>query len=224
MIQEQMTTETIDVFSEDMQPLSPAAVSIDDVHKKGLWHQTFACWLVNPAQKTIFLQKRGPRNRIDPGSYDATASGHLFSGETPSDGFREFKEETGIDIAETDRLYIGSFRNMATRGSYINNELCHVFLARTYSQPDFSPEPGEVLTITEFSIHELLDVFTGQKSFATSLTPPTDGNHPLTLYMHDMCNFEARTTHQEYYANVMKCAQKWAADLPDVCLNLSQHP
>jgi len=85
--------EYLDIFDELFNPLEPAKASIDDVHKKGLWHQTFACWIVNPQKETVLFQLRGVRNRIDPGSFDASSSGHLKAGESPADGFRELSEE-----------------------------------------------------------------------------------------------------------------------------------
>lgn len=29
--------------------------TIDDVHQKGLWHQTVAYWLFNPIKKEVYL-------------------------------------------------------------------------------------------------------------------------------------------------------------------------
>lgn len=98
--------ENLDIFDELFNPLAPTSASIDEVHKKGLWHQTFACWVISPQRKTILFQLRGARNRIDPGSLDASASGHLKAGEKPADGFRELREELGIDIPVENRRWI----------------------------------------------------------------------------------------------------------------------
>ena len=41
--------------------LKPYHTSIDNIHKLGFWHQTFACWLVNKDENVIYLQLRGPK-------------------------------------------------------------------------------------------------------------------------------------------------------------------
>ena len=87
--------EQIDIFDEEFNAIEPFVATIDVVHQKGLWHQTFACWLVHPKENKIFLQLRGPKNRIGPNTFDASASGHLSSQEKPIDGFREAEEELG---------------------------------------------------------------------------------------------------------------------------------
>ena len=70
----------------------PYHTTIDNIHKLGLWHQTFACWLVDKNEQIIYLQLRGPKNRVGANTFDATASGHLSHNEIPEDGFRELKE------------------------------------------------------------------------------------------------------------------------------------
>ena len=75
-----------------MEKIEPYETSIDNIHKLGLWHQTFACWVVNKENGVIYLQLRGSKNRIGANTFDASASGHLSSNEKPEDGFRELKE------------------------------------------------------------------------------------------------------------------------------------
>ena len=76
--------EHIDYFSEDYQFLGQ--VSIDEIHQKGLWHQTVAFWLFNKEKKVVYLQLRGPKNRVGPNTFDASSGGHLSAGETKEDG------------------------------------------------------------------------------------------------------------------------------------------
>jgi 8-oxo-dGTP pyrophosphatase MutT (NUDIX family) len=195
--------EMLDVFDAAGAALDPPFLSIDDVHRRGLWHRTFACWLVSP-RGTVLLQKRGPRNRIDPGSYDAAASGHLRAGETPDDGWRELHEELGIEVPAPDRFPIGIFRNQAVRGDYINNEFCHVFLARWQGRlQDLTLQAGEVAGCAEIPIAGGLALFGGQQSEAPIQTGAAGAG---VLRRTDMCNAAARSGENGYYLKVMQAA------------------
>ncbi len=204
--------ETLDVFDELYNPLDPPTASIDEVHKKGLWHQTFACWVVNPHKNTILLQLRGPRNRIDPGSFDASASGHLASGEQPEDGFRELHEELGITVLNTDRAYLGKFRNIATRGNYINREFCHVFLAKSLVTPDaLTLQDGEVSGVLDVGIDDAIDLFSGKTQSLKAIGIAWDGEayrpseRQVSLPL--MCNWHERCEVSKYYLKVMQAAK-----------------
>ncbi len=204
--------ENLDVFDELYTPLDPATASIDEVHKKGLWHQTFACWVVNPQKHSVLLQLRGPRNRIDPGSLDASASGHLAAGESPEDGFRELHEELGISIPKADRTYLGIFRNIALRGSYINHEFCHVFLAKSSVSPgSLTLQDGEVNGVFEASIEGAIDLFSGKIKEIKAPGIEWNGNEyalvekPVSLQ--SMCNWRERGEVSKTYLKIMQAAR-----------------
>lgn len=215
--------EILDVFDELYNPLDPPTASIDEVHKKGLWHQTFACWVVNPQKRTILLQLRGPRNRIDPGSFDASASGHLSSGEKPEDGFRELHEELGIIVPNADRVYLGKFRNLATRGNYINREFCHVFLAKSLVIPNaLKLQDGEVSGVFEIYIDEAIDLFSGraQSLDAVGIAWNEEAYAPCEqeISLPLMCNWHERCEASKYYLKIMQAARAFIQG--DTPLNL----
>lgn len=204
--------ENLDVFDELYAPLDPAYASMDEVHKKGLWHQTFACWVVNPQKRSVLLQLRGPRNRIDPESLDASASGHLSTGETPNDGFRELREELGISISDKDRAYLGNFRNIAVRGSYINREFCHVFLAKsTVSAHSLTLQNGEVSGVFEASIEAAIDLFSGKAQSLEAAGLEWNGLECVfserDISISAMCNWKERCEISRYYLKVMLAAK-----------------
>jgi isopentenyldiphosphate isomerase len=210
------TVEFLDVFDELYTPLAPASVSIDEVHQKGLWHQTFACWLVNCQKGTVVLQLRGAKNRIDPNSFDSSAGGHLASGEKPADGFRELREELGMTIPEKDRFYLGLYRNIAIRhlatGTYINHEFCHVFLGRCDLPLDaFSLQQGEVNGVFEISIEEAIDLFTGKMQRINAVGLAWNGQEFVlfekTVTEESMCNHQDRCQISKYYLKVMLAAR-----------------
>ncbi|MEZ0226126.1 MAG: NUDIX domain-containing protein [Alphaproteobacteria bacterium] len=206
-------SEHLDVFNEIYEPLDPPSAPFDEVHKKGLWHQTFACWLVNEEKRTVVLQLRGPKNSIDPGSLDASAGGHVITGESPEDGFRELKEELGLEIPKDQRFYLGMFRNIALRGAFINHEFCHVYLAKfDKSLHAMTLEDGEVDGVFEVNIDAAIDFFAGK---AANL--PADGYQwerqqgfattRKFIVKEDMCNWRERCEVTKYYLKVMLAAK-----------------
>ena len=48
--------EQIDIFDEEFNSIESKTTSIDVVHQQGLWHQTFACCVVNPDKNVLFLK------------------------------------------------------------------------------------------------------------------------------------------------------------------------
>ncbi len=200
--------EQIDVFDEAFHPLPDSPVSIDTVHQKGLWHQTFACWLVNVAKQVVYLQLRGPKNRVGAGTFDATASGHLAAGETPQDGFRELREEIGTVPLSTP-VYWGVNRAFFQKENYINREFCHVFLATTPATlADFIPENGEVSGLFALSVKDAVALFSGIKQSVT--VTGLAGNRRLTPQ--DFCCYEDRVLTTGYYLKVMTAIDKMLQD------------
>ena len=206
--------ENLDVFDELYNPLTPSIACIDDVHKKGLWHQTFACWIVNPQKNSLLMQLRGARNRIDPGSLDASASGHLATGEKPEDGFRELHEELGISIPVQDRQYLGFFRNIAQRDNYINNEFSHVFLAQSVAPLSaLTLQHGEVSGVFEIQITDAIDLLSYKKQ-AIQVTGIVLNNstyeHSIrNINMQSLCNWKERCGSYKYYLKIMQATQAY---------------
>ncbi len=192
--------EQIDIFDETFQPLPNSPVTIDEVHQKGLWHQTFACWLVNKETGTVYLQLRGPKNRVGANTFDATASGHLAAGETPQDGFRELREEVG-DIPYDTPVYWGVNRSFFQKENYINREFCHVFIVPTAATlADFTPEAGEVSGLFACSVTDALDLFLNKREAITL----TGLNETRAVSARDFCCYEDRVQTTGYYLKIMQ--------------------
>ncbi len=192
--------EQIDIFDDAFNPLPTGPVSIDAVHQKGLWHQTFACWLVNRERGVVYLQLRGPKNRVGANTFDATASGHLAAGETPTDGFRELQEEVG-NIPLFEQIYWGVNRAFFQKGAYINREFCHVFIAiTTATLTDFTPEAGEVSGLFACPVSDMLDLFENKRK--TVIVTGVSGSRTITA--HDFCCYEDRVLNTGYYLKIMR--------------------
>ena len=209
--------EQIDIFDEEFRSIEPFATTIDIVHKQGLWHQTFACWLINPKENKIFLQLRGPKNRIGPNTFDASASGHLSAGEKPIDGFREAEEELGKNLNLTDKIFLGINRNVIIQGSYINREFCHVYMAKTNNKlDDFELQEGEVAGVFALDVDEALALFSDTKKSVCVEGKEWNGKNyqkiSRTITKKDFCSYHDRVEISGYYLKVMIMAERYIKD------------
>lgn len=206
--------EQIDIFDEEFNAIEPFTTTIDVIHQKGLWHQTFACWLVNPKENKIFLQLRGTHNRIGPNTFDATASGHLSSGEKPIEGFREVEEELGEKIHLTDKTFLGINRNVIIQGTYINREFCHVYIAKIQNTlSDFILQDGEVAGIFSIDIQDAIHLFSDVVETVQIKGKIWDGqtyqDETRMITKQDFCSWHDRVEISGYYLKVMIMAERY---------------
>lgn len=211
--------EQIDIFDEEFRPLKIKSTTIDQVHQQGLWHQTFACWLINPRENKIFLQLRGQKNRVGPNTFDASASGHLSAGEKPEDGFRELYEELGSHISLTDKTFVGINRNVIVQGSYINREFCHVFFAKTdMSLKNFDLQTGEVAGLFTLDINDGIRLFSDEiKKISITGLIKKEGSYQTEtreISAQDFCSYHDRVHISGYYLKVMIMAMRYIQNTP----------
>lgn len=100
-----------------------------EVHKDGDWHKTVHIWIVNDKNE-ILLQRRCASKDSFSNMLDISCGGHVSSGDTIVEAaIREFKEELGIDIVESDLKYIGTIKHTINYGkSFINNQFESIFI------------------------------------------------------------------------------------------------
>lgn len=211
--------EQIDIFDEEFRPLTPGKTSMNIVHQKGLWHQTFACWLVNPKENILFLQLRGKKNRIGPNTFDASASGHLSAGEKPIDGFREAEEELGKNLNLYDITSLGINRNVIIQGSYINREFCHIYMAKTENNlKDFHLEDGEVTGLFKLDINQGIKLFSDELATVEITGIVWDKNsykaETREITKQDFCSYHDRVNVSGYYLKVMIMAERYVKNNP----------
>ncbi|OKP88912.1 NUDIX hydrolase [Paenibacillus sp. P32E] len=122
----------------------------DEVHRYGLWHETFHCWFVEQRLDSLFiyLQLRSKDKRDYAGLLDITAAGHLLAGETAMDGIREVEEELGLQLAFDELIPLGIIPYSMVKEGMIDRERANVFL---YDNPfpldQFHLQPEEVAGI-----------------------------------------------------------------------------
>lgn len=122
--------EMFDIFDEQMVRIGTD--SRNNAHAKGLWHQTFHCWVVNPAVGkggSLLFQLRHMSKDTFPGRLDTSCAGHLQAGETVEDGVREMQEELGLAVPFEDLIYCGmTAEESRPAHGLIDREFSHVFL------------------------------------------------------------------------------------------------
>lgn len=155
--------EYLDIFDDNMKHLGSA--SRGEVHDKGLWHQTFHCWLIKRenGREYVLFQRRGPQKKVFPNTLDITAAGHLLVGETVEDGIRELNEELGLSKTYEDIIPLGIRHESAIIGAITNREFCHVFLLENNIPLDeYKLQPDEVTGIVQMEIHDGMKLFSGE--------------------------------------------------------------
>ncbi|KPV59706.1 hydrolase [Paenibacillus sp. A3] len=121
--------EIFDIFDERMNPAGQASRS--EVHARGLWHQTFHCWILDTTDgdEALLFQERHPGKDTFPLLLDTSCAGHLLSGEAVEDGVRELEEELGLSVSFETLVPCGLFAEEdVISEACIDREFCHVFL------------------------------------------------------------------------------------------------
>lgn len=123
--------EMFDVFDSGMNKTGTALRS--EVHRNGQWHQTFQCWIWSRHPDgngiSLLFQLRHEDKDTYPNLLDISCAGHLQAGETVEDGTRELYEELGVDIAFSELVSCGVYKEESfISEQLIDREFCHVFL------------------------------------------------------------------------------------------------
>ncbi|MFJ7828273.1 NUDIX domain-containing protein [Psychrobacillus sp. NPDC096623] len=158
-----MEQELLKVFDEQHKQIG--VETREEIHKLGLWHETFQCWFIgeNKGKEYVYLQLRSDLKKDYPGLLDITAAGHLLETETVFDGIREVKEELGIDVLYEELYSLGVMKYSVTTGDLVDNELAHVFLydcALEWEQ--FTLQKEEVSGIVRVEISQFVSLWQGE--------------------------------------------------------------
>jgi isopentenyldiphosphate isomerase len=161
-------TELLNVFDEEGNHKGTAARQ--DVHKNGLWHETFHCWFIKKEAETwyLYFQLRSLDKKDYPNLLDITAAGHLLSHETCKDGVREVREETGIEVNFEDLVPLGIVPYEVIMENFKDRERAHLFLYE-YSQTmdDFTLQHEEVSGIFRADMEGIAGLIDGNVSCIT---------------------------------------------------------
>ncbi len=152
--------EPIDIFDGSYNLIGTEERDI--AHEKGLWHQTFHCWVIRTNGKMI-IQQRGKDVRVNPNLLDVSAAGHLHAGEKMSDAMREIEEELGIKTTYGNLTHLGHYKD-----AYDFTPICLIrHFTQVYFMQDNTPldqyrlQKEEVDGIYEIDIKKAIPFFYG---------------------------------------------------------------
>lgn len=114
----------------------------DAIHREGLWHLAFFCWIVTSAGDVV-LQRRATTKDVWPDRFDASAAGHVRFGETIAQAAREIEEELGLHVDFAALVPVMRHRQEHRHESgIVDRELHDVHLLRCdLPLPDYRPGP-----------------------------------------------------------------------------------
>ena len=165
--------EMLDIFDEFHNHLGTCEKK--EVHKRGLWHQVFACLFIDSSKNTVYLQyKNNKHNDLSSlNKIDISVGGHLSAGENIEDGIREIKEEANLDVTYDSLIPLGMrLINKYINENYIIREFDYLHLLDSkFNLNNLTSQDDEVLYFIEFNIDELIDYLKNNKSEIKGLTP-----------------------------------------------------
>lgn len=156
-------SEWLKIFDENENEIG--VTSRTDVHKKGYWHETFHCWLVETINDVdyIYFQMRSSRKKDYPELFDTTAAGHLLADEDVTDGVREISEELGIEVRFEDLNRLGTIRDRIVSNNFIDQEMAHVHLYRLNDEDEFKLQVEEVSGMFKTPFNHFYDLCLGKR-------------------------------------------------------------
>lgn len=123
--------EPIDILTPDGTPTG-SILDKSEAHRTGAWHRAAHLWIVTPDGK-LLLQRRALAKENWPGKWDVSVAGHVGAGESAEEAaIREAKEELGLTIDAAELTHLGTLSEecVLNGGTYVDNEIHDIFLAR----------------------------------------------------------------------------------------------
>lgn len=160
-----MNEEILTTFDDNGNITGSAPRS--EVHRLGLWHETFHCWFVGKEKNSlqIYLQLRSEHKQDYAGLLDITAAGHLLNSEGPQDGIREVQEELGIGVTYEELIPLGIVPYTMDKAGFLDRERAHVFLyVNNVPFTRFQLQQEEVAGIVTASFAELRRLWLGEQT------------------------------------------------------------
>ena len=154
--------EIFKIFDENQKVIGLAPR--EEVHRLGLWHETFHCWLVDTSNRMIYMQLRSENKKDYPGLFDITAAGHLLHTESEVDGVRELEEELGIKVPFSDLTKLNTITCSIENEKIKDHEFAHVYAYMSEQGfKNFSLQVEEVAGMVHCSVDDFEALWLGEK-------------------------------------------------------------
>lgn len=135
-----------------------------EIHAKGIWHETFHCWLISEiaGEYYMYFQLRSASKKDYPSLFDITAAGHLLASEVPGDGIRELREELGLPISTRDLEKLAIIPTVIEQPPMFDREFAHVYLVVKSEQfENFHLQLEEVAGIVRAKMMDVMNFIAG---------------------------------------------------------------
>ena len=138
-----------------------------DVHRLGMWHRCFHCWIFSPGTPSggpyLFVQRRASGKDTWPNRLDVTAAGHIGAGEeTLEGGLREVEEELGLKVAPDELVQLGTRRSELEIPAGLDCEFQEVFLlVRSLSPKDLRLQEEEIAAVVRLRLDDVEALYGG---------------------------------------------------------------
>ena len=152
----------------------------DVCHKEGLWHRAVVLFLVN-SKNEVLLQKRSASKKLWPNMWDVTAGGHVLAGEFGFEAaIREMKEELGIEVNQSEILFLEGVVTSNCKGEIQNNHFNEYFVCQKEVEiENIKIQEEEVAEVRWFSKEEILEKVANKNN---EMTDKIEAWHCLEKY------------------------------------------
>jgi isopentenyldiphosphate isomerase len=137
-----------------------------EVHRGGLWHRSFHCWVVRAGLRgpELVLQRRALTKDTWPGAWDVSAAGHYRPGEGVEGGLREVEEELGVRLGATELLWLERHREVLRYASGLRDrEYQDVYLVRRDEPLSvYAPDTDEVTGLVALPVGTVVALARGR--------------------------------------------------------------
>lgn len=186
-------SEILNYFNQDYQKLGQATRA--EIHEKGLWHETFHCWIYTyvEGELSLYFQQRACQKKDFPNQLDISAAGHLLATEGVSDGLREVEEELGLKLAYKSLESLGVFPMSYDFQELKDREFTNIFLydGSNLSFADFHLQMEEVQGLYLFPLNTLMALLTEEITSCELMGISQEGsqhiNEVKTFRKKDIC-------------------------------------
>lgn len=208
--------ELLEVYTADGRPTG-RGVSRGEIHRQGLWHRAFFCWIARPGPEgpEILLQHRALRKDVFPGWFDASAAGHQRLGEDTARAARELQEELGLPETLAELMPFGTHREQHFHPNGLIDREHHALhlLVRRFDDAEFRPDPAEVQGLAWVPSETLLDLVEGRQEASSVSYLAVDSDGLVTPWQRELRAAEIVPYQDGYFRRMVELAARTLSHL-----------